>query len=613
MKKRIALIALAAIALTLLAGCGGDAAPAPIPSDIPAEPSAVPAATPTPEPTPVPTPNPYERFITENNVTLDNADVQFDYSNNAGNYFSFLGTAELADYYNYGYRGSESSMFVMRVKPSEDSRSSTSWYIYADREKFAALFDIVKNDTIGVNFACYVDADHLSSGQKNMATLADADIYTGYQVLRDGKWWYTASNILPADEQDGTAPSTAVQPVSVPVNSQKYYFEGLDIQLSFYGAQSKIYVYDFSWSDDTLPSYYTYYIYFDDDGVVSFSEDTEILIFDVATWSSTPMPVTAGKGYRIQDINGCSISFSNGGLFLSLVFVQASNLENASLQFLLNETPNANLSDIAFTSPPAATGTPTGSVSVTFQTILFPGVDITVTNPQDYYEYGYNSAGEYTYIIRINADSTVKFSSGLSAYYWHLLDTVTFEDEQVYKDFAANTTYAASEVSQATSTTDQHLWTFETSKGRLLFYLNQKGLESDSILGLQAYSKPLTSGMLDSATSGGSSASAAPASVPSKTTTTGTPVELAEAYPVGVWPLAAGTYDPGLDGQNIPRGAEIFGCFDSLTYNSLPVPTSLTGYTEVQSMAEVTNGKYYILAASSGFDYIVIGTGNVGN
>jgi hypothetical protein len=84
--------------------------------------------------------------------------------------------------------------------------------------------------------------------------------------------------------------------------------------------------------------------------------------------------------------------------------------------------------------------------------------------------------------------------------------------------------------------------------------------------------------------------------------------EMAGTFPVGVWPLPAGQYDPGLDGNDIPSGMSVYGLFDA-SYAVVEPPASIDGYTEVGSAAEVTEGTYFILNTSSGFGYIVIGDG----
>ncbi|MDR0916529.1 MAG: hypothetical protein LBN02_05000 [Oscillospiraceae bacterium] len=84
------------------------------------------------------------------------------------------------------------------------------------------------------------------------------------------------------------------------------------------------------------------------------------------------------------------------------------------------------------------------------------------------------------------------------------------------------------------------------------------------------------------------------------------PPELATAFPVGTWPLPAGAYDPGLDGNNIPDGVTIYGLFDA-AYAPLPAPTAVTGYTAAADAASVTAGTFYVLTTSSGFQYVLVG------
>jgi hypothetical protein len=83
------------------------------------------------------------------------------------------------------------------------------------------------------------------------------------------------------------------------------------------------------------------------------------------------------------------------------------------------------------------------------------------------------------------------------------------------------------------------------------------------------------------------------------------PAELATAFPVGVWPLAAGTYDPALDGQGIPDGATIYGLFDA-AYAVVPNPTAVTGYTEVTAIGDLAAGNWFLLVGSSGFNYVIV-------
>jgi hypothetical protein len=83
------------------------------------------------------------------------------------------------------------------------------------------------------------------------------------------------------------------------------------------------------------------------------------------------------------------------------------------------------------------------------------------------------------------------------------------------------------------------------------------------------------------------------------------PAELNSAFDVGKWPLAAGTYDPALDGQGIKSGTFVYGLFDA-NYAPVTPPTALAGYTEASSVASLGDGQYYVLIGSSGFNYVLV-------
>ncbi|MCL2226504.1 MAG: LPXTG cell wall anchor domain-containing protein [Oscillospiraceae bacterium] len=86
------------------------------------------------------------------------------------------------------------------------------------------------------------------------------------------------------------------------------------------------------------------------------------------------------------------------------------------------------------------------------------------------------------------------------------------------------------------------------------------------------------------------------------------PPELAAALDMGVWPLPDGTYDPALGDESIPAGARLFGFFagDFPNLEHLPLPTAVTGFTAVTSMAQLVDGTFYAFTASSGFGYVAL-------
>ncbi|MGN1108198.1 MAG: hypothetical protein ACI4RK_02340 [Oscillospiraceae bacterium] len=115
--------------------------------------------------------SPYEQFVQENNITLDNFDVQFDMGNNLEKYFTLTGTAELDDYYNYGFDDDmEKDFFCVQVDP-EGGSYSNRWYIYCHRETFYDLFDDLKGSKINVQMVCLIPTANYEPGQNNMALL----------------------------------------------------------------------------------------------------------------------------------------------------------------------------------------------------------------------------------------------------------------------------------------------------------------------------------------------------------------------------------------------------------------------------------------------------------
>jgi hypothetical protein len=91
------------------------------------------------------------------NVTLDNKDVQYNMKNNLNQYFSLEGSAELDDYYNYGFNTSlEEDYFCLSVTPSGGSYSDR-WYIYCNKESFQEVFDeTIDNGSISVKMICAI-------------------------------------------------------------------------------------------------------------------------------------------------------------------------------------------------------------------------------------------------------------------------------------------------------------------------------------------------------------------------------------------------------------------------------------------------------------------------
>lgn len=112
----------------------------------------------------------FQNYLDDNNIVLTNMDVQYNMENNLDQYFTLIGTAELDDYYNYGYDKSEKYSFCLNVSP-KDGDYSNRWYIYCDREIFSDAFSDATKGTISVKMVCRVSKIMFENGQGNMASL----------------------------------------------------------------------------------------------------------------------------------------------------------------------------------------------------------------------------------------------------------------------------------------------------------------------------------------------------------------------------------------------------------------------------------------------------------
>lgn len=98
-------------------------------------------------------------------------------------------------------------------------------------------------------------------------------------------------------------------------------------------------------------------------------------------------------------------------------------------------------------------------------------------------------------------------------------------------------------------------------------------------------------------------------SVPDDGAITLPPPELADALAVGDWPLPTGQYDTGLDAAGMPNGTKVYGLFSvDSAFNITPtdIPSSVTGYTKVDTPAELVPGTYCLYTTSGGYNYILL-------
>lgn len=100
-----------------------------------------------------------------------NKDVQFDKYGNIGKNFMITGTAELDDYYNWGYKDFEVGYFCIQITPI-GGNISDRWYVYASRSEFSELFDELK--TGPKNAKLVAKLIFPDTGSNNMATLVES-------------------------------------------------------------------------------------------------------------------------------------------------------------------------------------------------------------------------------------------------------------------------------------------------------------------------------------------------------------------------------------------------------------------------------------------------------
>ena len=114
----------------------------------------------------------FVEYVSTNNITLDNYDVQYNMANNLDKEFTLIGYAELDDYYNYGFDDDmEPSYYCLKVTPA-DGKYSNIWYIYCHRSSLQGLFDKVQSaGEKYVKMICYIPEWRFEKGQNNMAML----------------------------------------------------------------------------------------------------------------------------------------------------------------------------------------------------------------------------------------------------------------------------------------------------------------------------------------------------------------------------------------------------------------------------------------------------------
>ena len=113
-------------------------------------------------------------LMSKNNADLTAKDVQYDMKNDVGKNFGLEGTAEICDYYNWGYDSSiESEYFCMEVTPNGGTYDE-HWYIYSDRVSFDELYQDLLGGQVSIQMIGCIDPRYFEENQQNQATLISA-------------------------------------------------------------------------------------------------------------------------------------------------------------------------------------------------------------------------------------------------------------------------------------------------------------------------------------------------------------------------------------------------------------------------------------------------------
>ncbi|MDR2421320.1 MAG: hypothetical protein LBD49_04390 [Oscillospiraceae bacterium] len=240
----------------------------------------------------------------------------------------------------------------------------------------------------------------------------------------------------------------------------------------------------------------------------------------------------------------------------------------------------------------SAAAFPVGILAASDVVVTTDGGDaaITATGVQDnWYKFDLSAFGTpgFVYALYFDDNGTVSFDAAVQ------LTSFDAAFNMTTADIAAGEVVSVADIngySYALGTTGNSVCFVQASNPG-----NYTGLVPD---------QPLSAwpGTVDGASDGGTDG--APAESPPAPTSE-LPPELASAVDVGVWPAAAGTYDPTLDASGIPSGVHLYLFMDATSYSPIAAPTEITGYANVGSVADLTPGTWTLLNINS-FDYVVL-------
>lgn len=110
-----------------------------------------------------------ESFKDEHNIDLTAEDVQYNMKNNLDEEFVIAGTAELSNYYNYGFDSSiEEEYFAVEIRPDGASYSDR-WYLYFHRESFEDLYYDLREGEVHIIAKAIIPEWRFQDNQGNMA------------------------------------------------------------------------------------------------------------------------------------------------------------------------------------------------------------------------------------------------------------------------------------------------------------------------------------------------------------------------------------------------------------------------------------------------------------
>jgi hypothetical protein len=107
----------------------------------------------------------FDQFMEDRSLDTDGEDIPYKVEDFVGERFAVQGTAQLDNYYNYGYKDLEVTHFVIKVIKED----ALHWYLYVSREEYPELFQELKKGPVEVYAQASVSEDYYESEQGHLA------------------------------------------------------------------------------------------------------------------------------------------------------------------------------------------------------------------------------------------------------------------------------------------------------------------------------------------------------------------------------------------------------------------------------------------------------------